>query len=192
MRVTTESILSFLTISVSAFLFYLALGSTVNTLEIVTGVISAVVVGILFAGIAFETHPSFSRTPIRVMRSLLFVPYLLWEIMKANVTMAYLILHPDLPINAHFERYETPETGPLELSALATSITLTPGTLVTDVHDDEFEVHVLTDAAWDSLLRGTLERAVGFVFIGQSSFDSRTPRERMGVNTTAGDSDSDD
>lgn len=187
MRVTTSSRLDFLAIAAPTFLFYLALAGTVDAFEVVTGGISAIVVGALFAGTAFETSPTVRKTPLRVMRSLLFVPYLCWEILKANVTIAYLILHPNLPIDPHLRRYETPETGTLELSALATSITLTPGTLISDVHDDAFEIHALTDAAWDGLLTGTLERAVGFVFAGRAAFDAPRPGERMDEIPTRND-----
>lgn len=185
MGVDTDSLPHFLTITFAGFLFYLSLSLSVTPFEIVTGSISALIVGFLFSKIAFENPPAVIRTPVRFLRALVYLPYLCWEILKANVTMAYLILHPDLPIDARFEQYETPDGGSLELSALATSITLTPGTLITDIHEEGFEIHALTEEAWDGLLGGALEHAVGFVFIGREAFDKPTPRERMDETQTS-------
>jgi len=179
MRIDAGASRSFAAIAVPAMLFYLALGGSASSFELVTGVISSSAVGILFLRTAFETPPKLRRSLARFARALLFLPYLCWEIMKANVTMAYLILHPALPIYPRLEQYNVPDGGPLELSTLATSITLTPGTLIVDVYEDGFEIHALTDAAWDGLLGGALERAVSFVFIGTAAFDEPTPRERI-------------
>ncbi|WP_254280699.1 Na+/H+ antiporter subunit E [Haloarcula marina] len=189
MGVDTDSLPHVLTITFTGFLFYLSLSMLFTPFEIVTGSISALTVGLLFSQIAFENPPAVIRTPVRFLRALVYLPYLCWEILKANVTMAYLILHPDLPIDARFEQYETPDGGALELSTLATSITLTPGTLITDIHEDGFEIHALTEGAWDGLLGGALEHAVGFIFVGRDAFEEPTPRERMDKTQTTVEDD---
>jgi multicomponent Na+:H+ antiporter subunit E len=49
----------------------------------------------------------------------------------------------------------------------AQSITLTPGTITVDLHDDEFTVYALTRSAAEAL-PGEMERRVGRAFEPQS------------------------
>ncbi len=77
--------------------------------------------------------------------------WLLPRIIVANFDVAWRILHPKLPINPGFIR--TPMTQKKELAKLthANSITLTPGTISTDIDTDSIEVHVLTRCPTDEI-----------------------------------------
>jgi multisubunit Na+/H+ antiporter MnhE subunit len=148
--------------------FYLLLAGRVDTFEVVTGVATAAVVASVFRTVAFETPPSFRRSGSRVLRGLLYVPYLLWEVARANLAIAAIVLHPRLPIDPKLVSYPTDLRGELALTTFANSITLTPGTLTVDVDADEgtLLVHTLTDASRTELASGSLERALRFVFGG--------------------------
>jgi multicomponent Na+:H+ antiporter subunit E len=76
----------------------------------------------------------------------LYLPSLFWEIVLANIHVAYVVLHPrmlDL-IDPQVIRFKTTLKRPLSKMTLAQSITLTPGTITVDICDDEFVVHALT------------------------------------------------
>lgn len=146
--------------------FYLAIGGFVGGLDLVTGAISAAIVAVSFARITFRDDPSLDRTTLRVARFLVFLPVLLYEIVKANLVIAALILHPRLPIDPALDTVETETEEPLERMVLANSITLTPGTVVVDVEETVYTVHALTADALESIPGGRLERLVAWVFHG--------------------------
>lgn len=148
-------------------LFYIGLSGTLNGFTLVTGTISATIVSLVFAQITFETPPRVRRLAGKLLRGTLYVPYLFWEIAKANVAIAYVALHPSLPIAPEIGAYEPEVSEPLPLTVLAISITLTPGTLILDDRGDGLDVHSMTPAAFSDLLEGRLERAVRFVFNGR-------------------------
>lgn len=148
-----------------AFGFYLLLGEP-TAFDLVTGAVSAVVVVLLLSRVTFADAPTVPRSIPRVGRALAFVPFLLWEVVRANVALAVVLLHPRLPIDPTFERLETDVGSTLELAVLANSITLTPGTLAVDARGSSLLVHTLTAASRSGLREGRLERAVRFVFAG--------------------------
>ena len=154
------------------YLFYQAIGGFAGGLDYLTGAISAGVVAVSLSHVAFSEEPTLTRTGPRFVRFALFVPVLLWEIAKANVVIAYIILHPRLPIDPSMGTIETDTTEGLERMVLATSITLTPGTLVLDVEEREFTVHSLTADAQSGLVGGRLDRLVTWVFHGSDGPDT--------------------
>jgi multicomponent Na+:H+ antiporter subunit E len=161
----------------ASYLFYLAIGGFAGTFDFVTGAFSAAVTAALLSQISLSDAPD-TRTPVRLLRFLVYAPYLLWAIAKANVTMAYVVLHPSLPIDPKMERFEAAVWGDLPVTTLANSITLTPGTLTVDVIDREFHVHSLTRSSREDLLAGALERAVRFVYYGRDAMAIASPEER--------------
>ena len=58
------------------------------------------------------------------------------------------------------ERLDTEVSSPLEKTLYANSITLTPGTLTTDVRDDYFLVHSLSREGLEELRHGEMQRRV--------------------------------
>ncbi len=102
-------------------------------------------------------------------RFLAYLPWLAWEIVKANFQVAYLILHPRLPVDPGLIRFRKRLPGPLAQLVLANSITLTPGTVTVDVEGDDYLVHVLSREAAEGLRpraggEGEMLRRVGQVF----------------------------
>ena len=95
-----------------------------------------------------------------VLRSLTFVPWLLWEIIKSNVDVMRVILHPSLPIQSQLLRVPATQKTQLGRVIYANSITLTPGTITLDVRDGTFLVHALTDASAAGVKSGDMDRRV--------------------------------
>ena len=86
--------------------------------------------------------------------------WLLWAVVKANIDVAKRIWHPDLPIDPNWSRLETKVSTPLEKTFYANSITLTPGTLTTNVNEDHFMVHALSQEGIRELREGEMERRI--------------------------------
>jgi multicomponent Na+:H+ antiporter subunit E len=145
--------------------FYLALGDPTSAFDLVTGAVSAAVVAAVLSRVAFESDPSVASLG-RVLRATLFLPYLLSAVVRANLSMAYVVLHPRLPIDPSVVRVPAPE-GRFARALLANSVTLTPGTLTVDVDGDDLVVHALTAGSRADLEAGRLARAVSFVVDGR-------------------------
>jgi multicomponent Na+:H+ antiporter subunit E len=144
-----------------AFAFYLALGDPTDPFDLVTGLASATVVAAVLGRVTFERTPS-RATLATVARAAVFLPALLWAVVRANLSLAVVVLDPRLPIDPAVVRVPAPE-GRVGRALLANAITLTPGTLTLDVTDDELVVHTLTAATRAELLEGSLARRVAFV-----------------------------
>ena len=65
-----------------------------------------------------------------------YVVVLGYYIIQANLDVAYRVLHPAMPIRPGIVRIKTRLKRPAARTALCNSITLTPGTLAVDLHDD--------------------------------------------------------
>ncbi len=76
--------------------------------------------------------------------------------------MAYLILHPALPIDPKLVRYKTDLTGAGPVTVFGNSITLTPGTITADITPGELVVHAMDDAAASGL--ADMEQRVAGLF----------------------------
>ncbi|MBN2096936.1 MAG: Na+/H+ antiporter subunit E [Candidatus Omnitrophica bacterium] len=72
----------------------------------------------------------------------LYLPTFLWECLKANLDVAFRVLHPNLPINPGIVKVNTSLKSDTALTFLANSITLTPGTLTVDIDKDNNVLYV--------------------------------------------------
>ncbi|ELZ14190.1 monovalent cation/H+ antiporter subunit E [Halovivax asiaticus JCM 14624] len=177
--VTRGGLAQFLSVFGISLGFYLLVGGFADvTFDLVTGTIAALLVAGVLSRVTFERTPRPTRMVSSVFRWLVYVPYLGYKILVANFQIAYVVLHPSLPIDPSVERFEPGVWGGLPMATLANSITLTPGTLTVDVEDRAFVVHSLTAGAREDLLDGGLERAVRFVFYGRSALPYPSPRDR--------------
>ncbi len=93
-------------------------------------------------------------------RTLIYWPWLLWEIVKANIDVARVILDPKLPISPGVITVTASQADDLGRVIYANSITLTPGTVSIDVRGSMIEVHALTGALAEGLQSGQMDRRV--------------------------------
>jgi multicomponent Na+:H+ antiporter subunit E len=102
------------------------------------------------------------------LRLVAYLPWLLGQIVVSSLHVAYVVLHPKMPIQPQCIRFYTPLPHTLARLTLATSITLTPGTITLDVQGDAFVVHALTEAAARSLDpptgNGAMQRRVAALY----------------------------
>jgi len=94
------------------------------------------------------------------LRLLHYAGWLLWSVIRSNIDVARRIWDPRLPITPAWSRLDTSVTTPMQRTLYANSITLTPGTLTTDVKADHFLVHALSRKEIDDLRRGEMERRI--------------------------------
>lgn len=162
-----RSVGGFLLTFLVSYGFYLLLGDPTDPFDLVTGAVTGGLVAVALSSVVVEPETSLRTVAPRALRATAFLPYLGFEILKANLGVAYVILHPDLPIDPRTIEYDPGADGRLERAVLANAVTLTPGTLTVAVDEDRFLVHALTPGTRSALERGNLARAVAWVFHGR-------------------------
>ncbi len=168
----------FLTLFGVSFLFYQVLGGFSGLFDIVTGVATALIVALTLSSVSFYRDPTLRSSPRRLVRGVIYIPYLLYEIVVSNLVVARVILDPRIDIDPRLTKIQVFVGSGLPLTTLANSITLTPGTLTVRADDQELYVHSLVPFAREGLFEGSLERWVRFVFYGREAARFPTPRER--------------
>lgn len=127
-----------------------------------------ILAGLLLSGVcALVLNESFSRlgfppmTPRRLGVFLIYLFVLAKEVVKANLDVAYRVLHPRMPINPGIVTIRTRLSQDIAKLVLANSITLTPGTFTVDIIGDRLLVHWINVKAEDL---ETATRAIGEKF----------------------------
>lgn len=116
---------------------------------LVAGVIASLLVALLFHEVLPQEHHLFV-SPVRFFWLLVYIPVFFFYLIKANVDVVYRALHPDMPIHPGIVKVRTGLKTDSGITALANSITLTPGTLTVDLTDDGFlYVHWINVTARD-------------------------------------------
>ena len=122
------------------------------------GVASCILVLIITIRMDIVDHES---APIHLTwRSILYIPWLAWEIVKANIDVARVVLHPRLPISPTLIHVKPTQKSDLALVFYANSITLTPGTVSVDLDHGNILVHAITRDAAAGLENGEMDRRV--------------------------------
>lgn len=110
-------------------------------------------------------------TRINIPRLTIYLLWLVWQIVKSGVYVAYVVLHPKMPIQPMIVRFTSKQPNVLARVILGNSITLTPGTLTLDIKDDLFVVHALTRDTEEDLVSGDMERRVARLYMAECSDD---------------------
>ena len=82
------------------------------------------------------------KNPLRYLWLVYYIPIFLWECLKANVDVAFRVLHPHLPIRPGTIRVKTALKSDTGLTFLANSLSLTPGNTTIDVDKDAGVLYV--------------------------------------------------
>lgn len=118
---------------IAAYIVWALLNWVPDVQHLVAGVLVSGLVAIL-AGDLFLERPHLLRNPIRYWYfCFYYVPVFLWECLKANLDVAYRVVHPALPIRPGIVKVKTGLKSDAAITFLANSITLTPGTMCVDV-----------------------------------------------------------
>lgn len=117
------------------YLVWLGLTWPADTQHMIVGIAVAVFVTFM-TGDMFIKRPHIIKHPRRYLWFLYYIPVFIWECIKANIDVAYRVVHPDLPINPGIVKVKTTLKTETGLTFLANSITLTPGTMSVDIDQE--------------------------------------------------------
>lgn len=93
-------------------------------------------------------------------RALLYVPYLLWQVILSNWDVFKRVWTSPLPIDPCMTPVQYSTKHPFVTTTYCNSITLTPGTVTVIVGDNTLLIHCLFKEAGEGLVEGDMERHV--------------------------------
>lgn len=147
------------------FLIWLALTAGGGWQEIAAGLVTALAASLLVGRFRrFAASKAVAgHWPRRFAYGLLYVFKFVWEMIKANLSVAAIVLHPKRPIKPGIIKIRTGLKTDVGLTILANSITLTPGTFTVDIDPAgrELYIHCLTVKSEDT---GQNTRDIGLKF----------------------------
>jgi len=110
--------------------------------ELLTGFFISIILVIIFKNFLDYFY---LKTPLFLSLFYLFayILFLLWQIFKANLNVAKIVLSPKIKINSAIVKCNTELQSELGKSILANSITLTPGTLSVEVVGNTLYIHCI-------------------------------------------------
>lgn len=108
--------------------------------SLVVGIVMALLTAIFAGEMLIITERKFRLK--RVWYTLEYLVKFFWELVKANFHVAYIVIHPLLPIKPGIVKVKTKLKRDSALTMLANSITLTPGTLTVDIDVDDQVLYV--------------------------------------------------
>jgi multicomponent Na+:H+ antiporter subunit E len=159
-----KSLLSFSFTFILMFSTWLVLSGIFEPLLLGLGAFSSFLVAYFFKDLLFPSlEPGFIKIFFKFVR---YAPWLIWEIVKANFHLVYLVFHPRMNdlIDPQIVVFKTNLKSDLAITTLANSITLTPGTItVTADNEGVFRVHAI-DREMAEALPGTMLEKVANVF----------------------------
>lgn len=142
------------------WLLWLALTGSTDPEELFAGAVVAVLVAVIAGGEPFSPATLGILNPKRLAYAVAYIPYMVWAIIVANFDVARRVISPSLPINPGIVRVKTKLKTAVGRTALANSITLTPGTLTVDLCDDELCIH------WVDVQSENIEEATKAIVTG--------------------------
>jgi multicomponent Na+:H+ antiporter subunit E len=146
------------------FVFWMLLSGKFDLFHLSIGVICSVVVALLTHDLLFA-NVRVGEIRVIVQRFIAYIPWLTYQIIQANIYVAYLALSPKMPIDPQILRFSTKLESDISWVTLANSITLTPGTITMDIKNGEFFVHALDKRVADDLRAGEMEDKVAHIFM---------------------------
>jgi multicomponent Na+:H+ antiporter subunit E len=153
--------MSFIVTAVIMFGFWLLLSGFFDLFHMASGIVCSLLVAYFSHDLLIGHKVSVWRGFMELFRFLKYLPWLLFEIFKANAGVAWLTLHPKMPIEPKIIHVNTDLKTDMGIVTFANSITLTPGTVtVAASHKGEFMVHVIAPGAAEVLDNGEMARRV--------------------------------
>jgi multicomponent Na+:H+ antiporter subunit E len=158
--------LAFFVTAVFMFGYWVVLSGYFDAFHLISGAVSSLLVAWFSHDLFAGKSPNIPLEFRRVVRFLRYLPWLMWEIVKANIDLVYRTLHPSMPISPRMIRFQNTLKDEMGITTLANSITLTPGTVTVDANEEEYIVHAISEEAAEGLLAGDMARQVKFIETG--------------------------
>lgn len=159
----TLSIRSYIITFIALMTFWFIMSGYFDMVHNIMGIVS---VGVVIAiNYQLKKHKYFEDEVdvlevLRFGRLIIYLFWLAWQILVSGFQIARVILTPSLPIETSMIRFKVDLPNAHAKMILGNSITLTPGTLTVDIHDDEFMVHAIIPEAYEGIIDDKMPQEV--------------------------------
>jgi len=123
-------------------IFWLLLTFDLAFPNLIVGMAASLICTLIFARYYFSSVYKFLQ-PQRWLWFIVYLVVFIWSCIKANLDVAYRVLHPKMPIKPGIVKVKTTLKSDFAKMLLANSITMTPGTLTVDVIGEYFYIHCI-------------------------------------------------
>jgi len=123
-----------------SLLIWILITTVFSIPSLIVGIIVALITSIFAGEMLIITERKFRLK--RIWYTIEYIVKFTWELIKANFHVAYIVIHPLLPIKPGIVKVRTKLKRDSALTMLANSITLTPGTLTVDIDVDKQILYV--------------------------------------------------
>ena len=130
----------YVTVFILSLIFWLLLTFKITVPNLIVGSVASLICSLIFTRF-FITNIYKLLQPHRYFWFLVYLVVFIWECIKANLDVAYRVLHPAMPIRPGIVKVKTTLKSDLAKTLLANSITMTPGTISVDIIDDCLYIH---------------------------------------------------
>ena len=130
--------LSFIAVFLLLFIVFLIASASVSPMDITLGIIAAAVIAAFTSTMVIKESPQKAFNVVRWAWAIAYFFYFLLVIEpKCHIDVIKRILHPKMPIKPGIVRVPYKVKSDYAITAVACSITNTPGTVVVDLNEDE-------------------------------------------------------
>lgn len=145
-----------------------------DVFHLTLGAISCLIVTLISGDLFFSSEKITTSHIKDGLRFIKYIPWLIYQIIISNIHVAYLVLHPKMPIEPQVIEYKAKLKKDISKVVFANSIILTPGTITMDIsRDNVLLVHCISRKVADDLLTGEMEKRVAKVFGEQLKMDKK-------------------
>jgi multicomponent Na+:H+ antiporter subunit E len=130
----------YITVFILSMIFWLMLTFEFTASNLIVGAVASVITSIFFTRF-FVMNVYKLLQPKRYFWFIVYLVVFIWECLKANIDVAYRVLHPAMPIRPGIVKVKTTLKSELAKMLLANSITMTPGTITVDIIGDYLYIH---------------------------------------------------
>jgi multicomponent Na+:H+ antiporter subunit E len=130
----------YITVFILSMIFWLMLTFEFTIPNIIVGAAGSLITSLIFTRFFVKNVYKLIQ-PHRYFWFLVYLVVFIWECIKANIDVAYRVLHPAMPIRPGIVKVKTTLKSDMAKMLLANSITMTPGTISVDIIDDYLYIH---------------------------------------------------
>ncbi len=132
--------MKYITVFLLSMVFWLMLTFDFTIPNLIVGGVASVITSLIFTRFFVKNIYKLLQ-PKRYFWFFIYLFVFIWECIKANIDVAYRVLHPAMPIRPGIVKVKTTLKSDLAKMLLANSITMTPGTISVDIIDDYLYIH---------------------------------------------------
>ena len=130
----------YFTVFILSMIFWIMLTFDFTMPNLVVGAVASLITSAAFTRFFIKNVYKLIQ-PHRYFWFLVYLVVFIWECIKANIDVAYRVLHPAMPIRPGIVKVKTTLKSDMAKMLLANSITMTPGTISVDIIDDYLYIH---------------------------------------------------